>query len=117
MGLRERVMSEILTDISDPLLHLDVCGHANQKLELGICGSQPKRRDQASEDDRAHRINPPLQLASTYRRQESEAVDDDIVAMIFPEDMDLRVDVAKRPAIEKEGQLSDESDTNRDDRW
>ena len=41
----ERALRRILTDIGDPLLHLGVGSHANQKLELGICGSQPERRD------------------------------------------------------------------------
>ena len=36
--------------------------------------------------------------------------------MIFPENMDLRVYVPERPAIEEQGQLGDERDTDGDDR-
>ena len=71
-------------DVGDPLLHLRVGGDADQELELAVGGVQPEGGDGDGEDDGAHWIDPPFEFAATDGGQETEAVDEEVVAVVFP---------------------------------
>ena len=86
-------------DVSDPLLNLRVGCHADEELEFAVCGAQPQVRNEAGEHDSAHRVDPPAQAGAADRSEQTEAVDEKVVAMIFPQDADLRVYIPERPAI------------------
>ena len=71
-------------DIRDPLLHLRVRRHANQELELGVRSMEPEYRDGEGEDDGAHRINPPFEFGAADGGEKTEAIDEEVVAVVFP---------------------------------
>lgn len=79
------------TDIGDPLLQLRIRRHANQEHELSVRGPQPEGGDEAGEDDGAHGVDPPVEMTARERGEDTDAVDEHIVAVVFPEDADLRV--------------------------
>lgn len=104
-----------LTDISNQLLHFSIGGDTNQKLKLVIGSIEPETADQDGENDSAHGINPPAQLTSTDRGQDTEPVNEEVIAVIFPEDADLGDLVAQGEAVDKEGELGAEGNDNSDD--
>ena len=104
-----------LTDVGDPLLDLGIGRNANEKLELAIRRVQPECGDEHGEDDGAHRVDPPGQLAPTDGREDTKAVDEQIVAVVLPKDPDLGVLIPQRPTVEEEAQLRDESNGHGND--
>lgn len=105
-----------LTDISDQLLHLRISRNTNQQLKLAVCRVQPETADQYRQDDRAHGIDPPVQLTATDGGKQTKAVDEQVVAVVLPQDTDLRDVVAQRPAVQKQNEFGAESDGDGDDR-
>ena len=67
---------------------------ADQELELRVSRPHPQERDKDREDDGAHRIDPPVDMAAQYAGHQAEAVDEEVVAVVFPENADLGVLVA-----------------------
>ena len=94
--------------VGDELLGLDGGRDADEQEELVECGAQPDGRDQAGEDDSAHGVDPPLELGTAHRGEDTEAVDQQVVAVVLPEDVDLGVLVLQRPAIAEEAELGGE---------
>jgi hypothetical protein len=78
-----------LTDVSDQLLHFRVGSDSYQQLELRIRSPTPQKCNQARQNDGAHWIDPPSQLASTHRRQNTKTIDKKVVSMVLPQDSDL----------------------------
>ena len=76
-------------DIGDVLQEAGIGRDTNQELELGVRGPEPQERDQNGQDDGAHWIDPPAQLASQHARQETKAVDEEVIAMVFPQNSNL----------------------------
>lgn len=98
-GQHELDRLDALTNIGDVLQHAGVCSHADQELELRICCAKPQERDQHRKDNCAHWIDPPPDLGAKDRGHETNAVDEEIVAVVFPQDANLAVRVAQRPTI------------------
>ena len=101
-------------DIGDPLLHLSVGRHAYQEQELPVRGMQPKHGYQNRQDDRTHRIDPPHQFRPTHRRHQPESVDEEVIAVILPQDAHLAVHVPQREAVSEKKQLCDTGDSYSD---
>ncbi len=89
-------------DVGDELLGLGVGGDADEELELAVGGAEPEDGDEQGEDDGAHGVDPPAELGSADAGEDAEAVDHQVVAVVFPQDADLRVLVAQRPAVEEQ---------------
>lgn len=89
---------------------------ADKELELGIGGAEPEERDEEREDDGAGGIDVPDDLTAEHAGHDAKAVDEEIVAVIFPQNPNLRVLLSQRPAVQKEGQLCCEGDGDGDDR-
>ena len=102
----------VLTDIGDELLHFDVGSDANEELEFGIGSPEPEDDDQDREDQGTHGIDPPSQLTSSHGCEDTEAVDEKVISMVFPEDSDLGILVSQCPAICKEKKLCDKSNAD-----
>ena len=100
-------------DVGDPLLHLRVGRDPYEELKLAVGGGEPEVGDQDGEHDGAHGVNPPFQFAAAHGGEQTEAVDEEIVAVIFPEDADLRVDITEGPAVGEQGQFCSSGDGNR----
>ena len=71
-------------DIRDPLLHLRVGRHADQELEFAVGGMEPESGDEEREDDGAEGIDPPFQFRAADGGEQTEAVDEEVIAVIFP---------------------------------
>lgn len=89
-------------DVRDPLLEAGARGNADEEEELAVGGAQPQAGDEAGEEDGADGVDPPIDERTTEGGQEAEGVDDDVVAVVFPENADLRVGVPQAPAVEEE---------------
>ena len=103
------------TDISDKLLHLSVGSNADEQLELAISGVQPQSTDQHGQNDSTHRIDPPTQLTTTDGGQNTEPVNKQIVAVILPQDADLRDLVAQGPAVQEKDKFGGKGDGDGND--
>lgn len=102
-------------DVRNVLEEARVCGNADEELELGVSGARPEEGDDGGEDDGAHWVDPPLQFAAEDAGHETEAVNEEVVPMVFPENADLGVLVPQGPAVEEEAEFRGESYRNRDD--
>ena len=71
-------------DIRDPLLQAGRGGDANQEEELVVCGAQPQGGDEQGEEDGPRGINPPGDIGAEDAGEEPDAVDDRVVAVVFP---------------------------------
>ena len=105
-----------LTDISDPLQHGCIGRDPNQELKLGICSPKPQGGDENRKNDGAQRVNVPFKFTPSDGRQQAKPIDKKIIAMIFPQDPDLRIYVAQCPAVRKQRQFSGECNSHRNDR-
>ena len=83
------------------MLHFSIGRDTDQQLELVVRGVQPEYADQDGKDDGAHGINPPAQLTAANGRQDTESVDDQIIAVVLPQDADLGDLVAQREAVDE----------------
>lgn len=102
-------------DVGDPLLQLRVCRHADEELELLIRGAQPEGGDEDGEDDGAHGVDPPAEVAPAHGHEDADAVDEHVVAVVFPQDVDLRVGALQGPAVAEEAEFGAEGDGDDDD--
>lgn len=80
-------------DVCDPLLEAGARGDANEEEELAVGGAQPETGNQDGEEDGADGVDPPIDKGAAEGGEEAEGVDDDVVAVVFPEDADLGVGV------------------------
>ena len=92
-------------DVSNELLHVDRRGDADEEQELAKGSVQPDTRDDDGQDSGTHGIDPPTQLGTADRRQNTEAIDEQVVAVILPQNVDLRVLILESPAVQEEAQL------------
>ena len=104
------------TDIRDELLHLRISSDTDQQLELAVGRVQPQNADKNRENNSTHRINPPAQLTATDGSENTESVNEQVIAVIFPEDANLRDLITESPAVKEESELCSESDGNGNDR-
>lgn len=104
-------------DVRDELLHLDAGRDAHEELELLEGRVGPDADDEEGQDDGAQRIDPPGEFGAADRRQDTEAVDQEIVAVVLPQDVDLAVLVLDAPAIQEQDELGAEGNSNRNDGW
>ena len=74
----------MLTDVGDELEDIAVGRDADQELELIVGGVQPEAGDEDGKNDGTHGIDPPLELASADGGHDTEAVDEEIVAVVLP---------------------------------
>lgn len=102
-------------DVRDEALHLDRGDDADEQHELLERGAQPDARDEHRQDDGAHGVDPPRQLGPADRRQDTEAVDEQVVAVVLPQNVHLAVLVLDAPAVEEEGELGQEGNGHGDD--
>lgn len=102
-------------NVRDMLQEAGIRRDADEKLELRIGCSEPEEGDQDRKDDGAHGVDPPSELASEHAGHETEAIDEEIVSVVFPQDVDLAVLVPQGPAVEEEAEFGAESDGNGDD--
>jgi hypothetical protein len=65
----------------------------------------PRNDDTRGDQDAANGVQPPLQSAATSRHEDTEAVDEDVIAVILPQDMYLARLGAKGMTIQKEHNL------------
>lgn len=86
-------------DVRDELLCLSVGGDADKQLELRVCCVQPQTGDQDGKDNRASRIDPPHELGAADGGEHTKAVDEKVVAVVFPQNSDLGVLVAQSPTV------------------
>jgi len=93
---------DALTDISDVLQHAGVRGHTDKELKLRVRSAKPEAGDQHREDDGAHWIDPPPDFGAEDGSHQTDAVDEQIIAVVFPQDPDLAIGVAQRPAVAEE---------------
>ena len=96
------------------MLHFSIGRDTDQQLELVVRGVQPEYADQDGKDDGAHGINPPAQLTAANGRQDTESVDDQIIAVVLPQDADLGNLVAQREAVDEQSQLGREGNHDSD---
>ncbi len=89
-------------DIRDPLLEAGACGDADEEEKLTVGGAQPQAGDEAGEKDGADGVDPPIEEGAAEGGEETKGIDDDVVAVVLPENADLRVGVPQAPAVEKE---------------
>ncbi len=47
--------------------------------------------------------------------QETEAIDEEVIAVVFPQNADLAVFISESPAVEEEAQFGGEGDSDGDD--
>jgi hypothetical protein len=92
-----------------------VGGDTDEELEFLVCRAEPEEGDEDGKDDGTHGIDPPCYSRAKNTGHQTEAIDEEIVAMVFPEDADLAVLVAKRKAVDEQSQFRAESDANGDD--
>ncbi|OSS48738.1 hypothetical protein B5807_06873 [Epicoccum nigrum] len=97
-------------DVGDVLQHGRVGGDADQQLELGVGGAAPQEDDEDGEQHGAHGVDPPLELCAADAGENAEAVDEEVVAVVLPQDAHLAVLVAQRPAVQEEAELCGEGD-------
>jgi len=102
-------------DVGQVLQGLGVCALADQHVELAGRGAQPEEGDEHAEDDGAHGVEPPAQLTAADGGEDTEAVDGEVVAVVLPEDLHLRVLVADAVAVEEKAELGGEGDADGDD--
>ncbi len=102
-------------DVRDPLLQLRVGRDADEQLELRVRGAQPEGGDEDREHDGAHGVDPPPEVAPAHGHEDAEAVDEQVVAVVFPQDVHLRVGALERPAVAEQGELRAEGDGHDDD--
>lgn len=102
--------------IRDELLDLHARRHTHEEQELGKGRPQPDGRDDDAQEDGTCRVEPPHQLGTADGRQETEAVDEQVVAVVLPENADLAVPVLDGPRVQKQRELCGERDAHGDDR-
>lgn len=102
-------------DVGDPLLHRGVGGDADEQLELAVGGVQPEAGDDEGEDDGAHGVDPPFEFAAADGGEQAEAVDEEVVAVVLPQDADLRVGVSQGPAVAEEEEFREGGEADDDD--
>lgn len=102
--------------VCDELLGLDAGDNAHQQQELGERGAQPDGRDDQRDDDGAHGVDPPRELGTAHRGQDTEAVDEQVVAVVLPEDEDLRILVLEHPRVQEERELGEKGTADSNDR-
>lgn len=102
-------------DVRDPLLQLRVRRHADEQLELLVRRAQPEGGDEDGEDDGAHGVDPPADVAAADGHEDADAVDEHVVAVVFPQDVHLRVGALQRPAVAEQRELGAEGDGDDDD--
>ncbi|KAI6776171.1 hypothetical protein HG530_000116 [Fusarium avenaceum] len=69
---------------------------------------------QNREEDGTHGINPPNQLCTAGSCEDTKAVDEKIVTVILPENVDLTVLVLESPAVQEESKLCGKSTADGD---
>ena len=87
------------------LQHGRVSRDADQELKFGVGSSTPQEDDEDREYHGAHGVDPPFQLAAADTGQDTEAVDEQVVSMVLPQDADLTVLVAQRPAVQEQAEF------------
>ena len=113
--LDERGVNE--ADIRDKLLYFNCGSDTDKEEELVECGVEPDDRDQAGENDSAHGIDPPLQLGTADGCKDTEAIDQQVIPVILPKNVDLGVLALQCPAIEEEEEFGGECHRNGNNRW
>ena len=103
-----------LTDVGDMLQHGCVRRYANQQLELVIRSSKPEANDKGRQNQSGHRIDPPAKFSAENSTSQTGSVDEEIVAVVFPEDADLAVCVAESVAVQEEAEFRCEGDGDDD---
>ena len=98
------------------LQHARICRHPNEELELGIRGPTPEENNQDGENHGAHGIDPPFEFGTTNAGEHTEAIDEEIVAVVLPQDTDLTVLVAQRPAVQEKTEFRSKGNGDGDDR-
>jgi len=86
-------------DVRNQLLDLNRGRDAHEEEEFAERGVKPDGRDEDRDEDGAHGIDPPFQLRSAHGSQDTEAVDHQVISVILPEDIDLRVLILQSPAV------------------
>lgn len=107
-------MKSRLTNIGDVLEHVRVSRHADEELELAVRGPAPQEDDEDRQHHSTHRVDPPLELRTTDTRQDTKAVDEEIVPVVLPQNADLAVLVTDRPAVQEQAELGREGDGDGD---
>ena len=75
---------------------------------------EPEGGDEAGEGEGAGGVDPPAQFGAQDAGEDAEAVDEEVVAVVEPEDADLRVVVAEGEAVEEEEEFGGEGDGDGD---
>lgn len=101
--------------VRNELLDLHASDHTDKQQEFGKGGAQPDGAHNQGDEDSTHGIDPPSELRTTDGSQDTETVDEQIVAMILPENEDLRVFVLEHPGVEEQRQFGAEGTADGDD--
>lgn len=121
-------------DVGDQLLCFDGGDDADEKEELREGSVQPDDGDEAGDYDGAHGVDPPFEFGTADRGEDTEAVNQEIVSVVLPQDVNLRIPddlsqqlasrqriedslVLNTPAVEEKGQFGCEGDRYCDDGW
>lgn len=88
-------------NVGDELLSLDGGCDSDKKHKLAEGGMEPDRCDDAGENNGSHGINPPLELRPTNRGEDTKAIDEKIISVVLPENVNLGVFVFESPAVKE----------------
>jgi len=89
-------------NVGDELLSLDGSCNSDKKHKLAEGGVEPDGGDDAGENNGSHRVNPPLELRSTNRGEDTEAIDEKIISVVLPENVNLGVFIFESPAVNEQ---------------
>lgn len=97
------------------LQHAGIRRNTNEQLEFRISCSQPQADDERRQEHGCHGIDPPPDFRTEDSACETGSVDEEIVAVVFPENANLAVCVAQSIAIQKQAEFGREGngDDNR----
>lgn len=96
------------------LQHARISAHADEQLELGVGRPQPEPDDERGQQQRGHGVDPPAHFGAEHGAGQTGPVDEQVVAVVLPQDADLAVRVAQRVAVEEEAEFGCEGDANDD---
>ena len=71
-------------DVGHVLQEAGIRRYADEELEFRVRRPGPKEGDQNGQENGAHGVDPPSELATAYGSEETEAVDEQVVPVVFP---------------------------------
>ncbi|KAI3479962.1 hypothetical protein L1887_57949 [Cichorium endivia] len=89
---------------------------ARQRLELAKRGARPGDNDGHRDDERTRRVDPPGNRRTRRGGEDTKAVDEQVVAVVLIEHLDLRRVLAQSIAVDRQDRLGDKGDADGNER-